>query len=140
MKDSVTFAGKIDIGFAYSKLDKTSQVFVERIKQRGFKKHLTFTIAYMDDEGNSNLDGGRFPVYIKPGQAGKKEDHVVNKAGRKPNPERHALAQQITRLKAEGKSLPQIAEQLNVKFSTLDRYSKGDATFQGSAVKGVSNE
>ena len=79
LKDSVTFGGKIDVGYAFSKLDGTSQVFVERIKSRGFKKALSFTITVNDGDGESNLDRGRFPVFLKPGEAGKKQDHVVNR-------------------------------------------------------------
>ena len=126
LKDSVTFGGKIDVGLAFSKLDKTSQVFVQRIKGRGFKKQqFSFTIAYLDDDGNSNLDLGRFPVYLKPGEAGRKEDHVAkDKGGRKPNPEKDALAQQIRQLKDEGKSFPQIAEQLKLSLITAKRYYK----------------
>lgn len=126
LKDSVTFGGKIDVGLAFSKLDKTSQVFVQRIKGRGFKKQqFSFTIAYLDDDGNSNLDHGRFPVYLKPGEAGRKEDHADrDKGGRKPNPEKDALTQQIVQLKAEGKSMPQIAEQLKLSLITAKRYYK----------------
>ena len=62
-KDSVTFHGKTDIGFGCKALKGTSQVKVERTKGRGFKKtYFSFTIAVCDEEGNSNLDGGRFPV------------------------------------------------------------------------------
>ena len=126
LKDSVTFGGKIDVGFGFSKLEKTSQVMVERIKGRGFKKQqFSFSIAYLDDDGNSNLDRGRFPVYLKPGEAGKKEDHVTkDKGGRKPNPERDAITQQIKQLKGEGKTLPQIAEQLQLSLSTVKRYQE----------------
>jgi AAA domain len=126
LKDSVTFGGKIDVGFGYSKLTTTSQVMVERIKGRGFKKQqFSFSIAYLDDDGNSNLDRGRFPVYLKPGEAGKKEDHVVkDKAGRKPNPERDVIADKIAHLKGKGKSFPQIAEQLQLSLSMVKRYSK----------------
>jgi AAA domain len=125
LKDSVTFGGKIDVGFGFSKLEKTSQVMVERIKGRGFKKQqFSFSIAYLDDDENSNLDRGRFPVYLKPGEAGKKEDHVASKAGRKANPEKGVLAQKINDLKGEGQSLPQIAEQLSLSLSTVKRYSK----------------
>jgi hypothetical protein len=126
LKDSVTFGGKIDVGLAFSKLDKTSQVFVQRIKGRGFKKQqFSFTIAYLDDDGNSNLDHGRFPVYLKPGEAGRKEDHVAkDKGGRKPNPEKDSLTQQIVQLKAEGKSMAQIAEQLKLSLITTKRYYK----------------
>src|ERR1700733_11956055 len=125
LKDSVTFGGKIDVGLAFSKLENTSQIFIERIKSRGFKKPLSFTIAVNDDDGNCNFDRGCFPVYLKPGEAGKKEDHVAkDKGGRESNPERDSFTQQITQLKNEGKSLTQIAEQLQLSLSTVKRYSK----------------
>jgi hypothetical protein len=125
LKDSVTFGGKIDIGFAFSKLENTSQIFVERIKSRGFKKPLSFTITVNDEEGNCNFDRGRFPVCLKPGEAGKKEDHVVrDKGGRRPNPGRNALTQQIVQLKNDGASFSKIAEQLKLTVITTKRYYK----------------
>jgi DNA-binding NarL/FixJ family response regulator len=64
-------------------------------------------------------------VYLRPGEAGKKEDHVAkDKAGRKPNPERDAITHQITQLKGEGNSFPQIAEQLKLSLSMVKRYAK----------------
>jgi hypothetical protein len=125
LKDSVTFGGKIDVGIAFSRIENTSQVFIERIKSRGFKKPLSFTIAVDDDDGNCNFDRGRFPVYLKPGEAGKKEDHVTkDKGGRRPNPEKDAIALRIKQLKGEGKTLPQIAEQLKLSLSTVKRYKE----------------
>jgi hypothetical protein len=87
-KDSVTFHGKTDIGFGCKVLKNTSQVKIERIKGRGFKKtYFSFTIAVCDGEGNSNLDGGRFPVCTRPEDM--KEMAVQRKAqaGRKPDPQ-----------------------------------------------------
>jgi hypothetical protein len=124
LKDSVTFGGKIDVGLASSKLDKTSQVFVQRIKGRGFKKQqFSFTIAYLDDDGNSHLDHGRFPVYLKPGEAGRKEDHVQkDKGGARPNPKEKELAEQIKLYRQEDASWPTIAEKVGLSESTVKRY------------------
>lgn len=114
LKDSVTFGGKIDVGYAFSKLEGTSQVFVERIKSRGFKKALSFTISVNGDDGNSNLDRGRFPVYLKPGEAGKKQDHVA-KSGRPADPDRQA---KIDFYKSVEGSSRQKADAVNDKFGT----------------------
>jgi hypothetical protein len=124
LKDSVTFGGKIDVGLAFSKLDKTSQVFVQRIKGRGFKKQqFSFTIAYLDDDGNSNLDHGRFPVYLKPGEAGRKEDHIEkDKGGARPNPKEKELADEIKSYRQEDLPWPAIAEKTGLSVSTAKRY------------------
>jgi hypothetical protein len=126
LKDSVTFGGKIDVGFGFSKLEKTSQVMVERIKGRGFKQQqFSFSIAYVDDDGHSNLDGGRFPVYLKPGHAGKKEDHVAkDKGGARANPKEKELAQQIKLFRDSGESWPVVANKLGLSESTAMRYYK----------------
>jgi hypothetical protein len=114
LKDSVTFGGKIDVGYAFSKLDGTSQVFVERIKSRGFKKALSFTISVNGVDGESNLDRGRFPVYLKPGEAGKKQDHVA-KAGPKADPD---LQTKIDLARITTGSLQDKADAVNRKFGT----------------------
>jgi hypothetical protein len=44
------------------------------------------------------------------------------KGGRKPNPEKDAIGYKITQLKSEGKTLPQIAEQLKLSLSTVKRF------------------
>jgi hypothetical protein len=90
VKDSITVAGKVDISFAYSPQPETSQIFVQRIKGRGFKrtkKDFTYTITTHSDSGENYLDQGRFPVHLQPGEAGKKSDHT-SKAGRKPDEHR----------------------------------------------------
>src|SRR5581483_11973715 len=66
LKDSVTFGGKIDVGYGFRKIDDTSKVLIERIKGRGFKKSIRFTITTLDERGNSHLDQGRFPIFDKP--------------------------------------------------------------------------
>jgi hypothetical protein len=121
LKDSVTFGGKIDVGIAFSRLENTSQIFVERIKSRGFKKPLSFTIAVNDDDGNCNFDRGRFPVYLKPGEAGKKEDHTPQ-SGRKPNPKKDEQTQLILQLRREGKTFSEIANTVGIPESTARAY------------------
>jgi hypothetical protein len=121
LKDSVTFGGKIDVGLAFSKLENTSQIFVERIKSRGFKKPLSFTITVNDSDGDSHLDRGRFPVYLKPGEAGKKEDHVPS-SGRKPSPKRDEQTQLVLQLRSEGKTFKEIATEVGIPESTARSY------------------
>jgi len=127
LKDSVTFGGKIDIGFAFSKLENTSQIFVERIKQRGFKKPVSFTIAVNNDDGDSHLDRGCFPVYLKPGEAGKKEDHATKKPGRPADPQRDELIQTILNFREQGKTFEEIAERTGKSERTVRRYHKESA-------------
>lgn len=134
LKDSVTFGGKIDVGLAFSKLEGTSQVFVQRIKGRGFKQQqFSFTIAYLDDDGNSNLDQGRFPVYLTPGEAGRKEDHTPT-SGRKPNPKKEEQTQMILRLRDGGKkTFKDIANELGLPETTVRRYYN-EINFKGEAT------
>jgi hypothetical protein len=90
-KDSVTFHGKTDIGIACKLLKGTSQVKVKRIKGRGFKqKGFTFTIAVRDEEGNSNLDRGRFPVCTKPEDMKELAEQRKAQGGRQTDPDRQA--------------------------------------------------
>ena len=70
LKDSVTFGGKLDMAFAFRRVEKTSKIFVERIKGRWYERPITFTLASHDDEGNSFIDRGQFPVVDRPGEAG----------------------------------------------------------------------
>jgi hypothetical protein len=116
LKDSVTFGGKVDIGYGFKALSNTSQVLVERIKGRGFKRGLQFTITVNDGDGNSNLDQGRFPVCQRPGE-------VVRKAGRKVDPEKQA---KLDFLKTVTGSLQEKADALNEAFGS----SHGKSTVQ----------
>ena len=77
LKDSITFGGKLDVGLAFANVANTSKIFIERIKGRSFKKKgFTFTVTIRDDAGNSYLDRGQFPIFDKPGLAGKRSDHA----------------------------------------------------------------
>jgi AAA domain len=110
LKDSVTFGGKIDVGYGFKALANTSQILVERIKGRGFKARLQFTITHTDDQGNSNLDGGRFPVCQKPGEVTK-----VKTAGRKGDPDKQA---KLEFLKTATGSSQEKADALNAQFNS----------------------
>lgn len=132
-KDSVTFHGKVDVGFGCKVLKDTSQVKWERIKHRGFKKHkFSFTVAVLDDEGHSNLDRGRFPVCNRPEDMKEFAESRKDKGGVRPNPHKHAIAQQIRDLKNEGKNNTQIAEQLELSVSTVKRYKSEFDSDQGA--------
>ncbi|MGB6476382.1 MAG: AAA family ATPase [Candidatus Sulfotelmatobacter sp.] len=114
-KDSATFGGKVDIGYGFKALPATSQIEIKRIKGRGFKKPLNFTIAVLDGDGNSNLSNGRFPVYQKPGE--------FKKQGR-PAKREPEMLQQIKTLKTEGQSNREIAESLSIGETTVRRILK----------------
>lgn len=91
LKDSVTFGGKIDGGYAASNLEGTSLVYVERIKGRGFKDKLSFRLSVRDEEGNSFLDRGMFPVWGEPNDVKSKSEAQGNPKGGNPgDPERQA--------------------------------------------------
>jgi len=117
-KDSVTFHGKTDIGFGCKILKDTSQIKWERIKGRGFKyRNFSFTVAVYDEDGNSNLDRGRFPVSTKP------EDMKAlkeSRAGRKPKGDAD-LTQRIFDFKKEGKSNREIADLVGLGETTVRR-------------------
>jgi hypothetical protein len=116
-KDSATFGGKVDVGYGFKPLDGTCQVQIERIKQRGFKKGLVFTIAVNDDDGDSNLSKGRFPVHQKPG--------AVKKLKGRPAKRDPEMVEKIKARRAEGKSNREIADELvDVSEATVRRILK----------------
>lgn len=126
LKDSVTFGGKIDAGFAFSKLPDTSQILVERIKGRGFKERgFRYTITTHSETGENYLDQGRFPVYAKPGAAGKKGDYV-SRRGRKPDENRdekiaflvHVLEDVLYVEEKQKPPIGEITEALNTRFKS----------------------
>jgi len=83
LKDSVTFGGKVDVAFAFRNVPKTGTVHVERIKGRGFKdREFSFSLAITDNEGNSHLDRGEFPVVVQP----EAKVPFADKAAKKPGP------------------------------------------------------
>lgn len=105
-KDSATFGGKVDVGYGFKQLAGTSQVQIDRIKQRGFKKGLSFTIAVYNDDGASNLSEGRFPVYQKPGEV---------KAGPKVDSDKQ---QKINFARSVDGSMQDKADAVNEKFGS----------------------
>jgi hypothetical protein len=134
-KDSVTFHGKVDIGFGCKVLKDTSQVKWERIKGRGFKYNkFSFTVAVYDEDGNSNLDKGRFPVCTRPeGMKQLTEERKSQNGGRKPNPEKQ---QQIDLALSAPGSLQDKADAVYKKFggtkpykSTILRWMKAAEPF-----------
>jgi hypothetical protein len=136
-KDSVTFHGKVDIGFGCKVLKETAQVKWERIKSRGFKYNkFSFTVAVYDEAGNSNLDRGRFPVCTPP--EGMKQLTEERKAqnGRKPNPEKQ---RQIDFAVSASGSLQDKADAVYEKFggtkpdkSTILRWLKNAEPFDST--------
>jgi hypothetical protein len=131
LKDSVTFGGKIDVGFAFCSIKKTTKIFVQRIKGRGFEKPITFTIATHDEQGNSYLSQGRFPISDKPGEAGKRSDHD---SGRKSKLTDEVKAKLVELVKA-GKSEREIAEILAVSHTTVQNWTEKIQDLFSSAVK-----
>lgn len=114
-KDSVTFHGKVDIGFGCKVLKDTSQVKWERIKGRGFKySKFSFTVAVYDEEGNSNLDRGRFPVCTRPEDMNQLAAQRKVQNGRKPNPEKQQKLEFLRNLTTG--SLQEKADALNARF------------------------
>ena len=116
LKDSVTFGGKIDLGYGFRKIENTFQILIERIKGRGFKKGLQFTITVNDELGNSYLDKGRFPVCQKPGQVKREKQST----GRPPKGDAY-IHQQILDFKSQGKSNREIADLVNLSEKTIRR-------------------
>jgi hypothetical protein len=115
-KDSVTFHGKVDIGFGCKVLKGTSQVKWERIKGRGFKYgKFSFTVAVYDDEGNSNLDRGRFPVCTRPENMKQLAEERKVQGGRKPNPEKQ---EKLAFLRTLIGSTEEKARKLNERFNS----------------------
>ncbi|MGA9305601.1 MAG: AAA family ATPase, partial [Candidatus Sulfotelmatobacter sp.] len=109
LKDSVTFGGKVDVAYGFKAITGTSQILIERIKGRGFKRPLKFTITVNDEEGNSCLDGGRFPVCQKPGEV--KIDS--RKGGRPIDPDKQA---KIDFLSKQTGSYREMTEALKKEF------------------------
>src|SRR5262249_4367756 len=106
----------------YERFDNTSKVFFERIKGRSFKKKLTFTLTVNDEDGNSYIDQGRFPIADKPTDGLSLGDHLAVKTGRPRNPREDEVKSEIRALKAQQKSNKEIAAQLDISQSTVKRY------------------
>jgi AAA domain-containing protein len=121
LKDSVTFGGKLDVGFAFRCVPDTGQVHVERIKGRGFKKKgFKFGLAVTDEDGNSNLDKGEFPVCSDPedgesfaSKAGKKK-----KGGAQPDPKKFEKLDWLKKNFKPDATGVEMAEALNKEFNS----------------------
>lgn len=119
---SVKFHGKVDIGFGCKVLKDTSQVKWERIKGRGFKYNkFNFTVAVYDEEGNSNLDRGRFPVCTRPEDMKQLTEQRKAQNGRKPDADRQA---KIDFARSVEGSLQDKANAVNEKFGRLSLAKK----------------
>jgi hypothetical protein len=114
LKDSATFGGKIDIGYAFKRVPESPQILVERIKGRGFKRPLKFTITINDANGDSYLDKGRFPVSQKPGEV------TAGKVGCPVNPEKQ---RKLDFLQSTRGTIQERAGLLNAEFGT--KHGKG---------------
>jgi hypothetical protein len=110
LKDSVTFGGKIDVGYGFRKVENTSQILIERIKGRGFKKPLSFTITVNDDNGVSYLDRGCFPVCQRPGEV-----TIKSQIGRPIDPDKQ---RKIEYARSVEGSLQDRASAVNAKFGS----------------------
>jgi len=115
LKDSVTFGGKLDMAFAFRKVEGTSKVFVQRIKGRGYKRPITFTLTTEDDEGNSWIDRGRFPVCDAPGDAGSLSDQLSSAGKGKLQNLSEEQVKKLKELFDKGLSLREIARQMGDK-------------------------
>jgi hypothetical protein len=136
VKDSITVGGSLDVIFAFkpigqtSEVDKTHKIFVQRIKGRGFKRKIAFTIASHDERGDSYIDRGQFPVIDLPESETKLADHVGGV--KKESPERKAGKNLIRQYMAEdrGYSKSKLARQLSLELkceineSTAYRWEK----------------
>ena len=123
LKDSVTFGGKLDVSLAFRKVDKTSKVFVQRIKGRGFESPLQFTLAHHDENGDSHISRGRFPICDLPEDCDDLKEHLPggNKVGR-PSKLTEEIKGQINGYLKENKSQREIAELLGVGKTTALRW------------------
>jgi hypothetical protein len=117
LKDSVTFGGKIDVGLAFSKIENSDEVFLQRIKGRGWKqRNHRFTITTRDDSGESWLDRGRFPVCVSPEECGSLGERVEGsrKGGRPANPRKEEKKEFLK--KFPGITTAEAIKQLDLAF------------------------
>ena len=129
LKDSVTFGGKLDVGFAFSGIENTSKVYIQRIKSRPFKQRvpLKFTIQYFGDDGVNYLDQGRFPICDKPGEVDGKQDATPQIAKKKPGRKADGNELAIVRLldSLEDKTWPEKTAIVNQTFRPEILYELG---------------
>ena len=118
LKDSVTFGGKLDVGYAFRAVDESSKVFVQRIKGRGFERRIQFTISPVNAEGQSTLDEGRFPVVNPPDDCGDLREHLpsARKGGNPGDPDREQKKKFLRGLLSQNLGIEQMRKALNEKF------------------------
>jgi len=126
LKDSVTFGGKVDVAFGFRKIDGTAKVQVERIKGRGFERPIKFSLASHDDDGNSWISRGQFPVADAP------EDEMDLASQLAKSPKKRAgrltpeLRSQLVECRKKGMSARETADLLKIKsHNTVTAYWKG---------------
>jgi hypothetical protein len=125
LKDSVTVGGKNDVAFGLKPVPNMDKVHVERLKGRGFKKRkFCFSIAVRDEQGNSNLDRGHFPICDKPEDKVSYGDHVPRKKTGKDSALTLELYNEIVRLKNAKKSNAEIGEKYGVSGQTVGNWLK----------------
>jgi hypothetical protein len=130
LKDSVTFGGKIDVGFGFRRVGE-GEVHVERIKGRGFERPIKFSLATHDEDGKSWISRGRFPAFCEGESLGAKLKAASRKgAGRGMTDEEKALASDcLKRGLSSRKAAEELAEKLGSKVSdsTVFRFWKGQS-------------
>lgn len=121
LKDSVTFGGKIDVGLAFRPITNSSQILVKRVKGRGFKdKEFGFTLTVRDEQGNSYISRGEFPVYERTADLKKIQKAPGKKEGRPPDPEKAEKVKFMLDLIEKGEARRErpgeLAEKVNTEF------------------------
>jgi len=115
LKDSVTFGGKIDVAFGFRKIDNTAKVQVERIKGRGFERPIKFSLASHDEQGNSWISRGQFPVADPPEADISLGDQLAKSPKKRASRLTPELRAQLIECKTKGMSARSTAELLKIK-------------------------
>ena len=95
-----------------------NRVYVQNVKPRDFLPCQPFII-----QGRPSIDEtGYFELTEPPGFAGELSDHVSREKGGRPETIPREKKTEALRLDAEGKSYRQIADELNVSKTTIERW------------------
>lgn len=104
----------------------SNRIFVQNVKPRDFQPCEPFII-----QGRPSInDTGYFELTEPPGFAGNLADHKDRKPGRPGCPDKNEKFTQAVRLKQQGKSLREIAEELGIPKSTVSDWFKKDEEIQ----------
>jgi hypothetical protein len=122
LKDSVTFGGKIDVGFGFRKVDE-SEVHVERVKGRGFERPIKFSLAVRDAKGASWISRGRFPVVVAPEDGATLADKLGKKTGR-PSVVTPEIAEKLKDCRKRKMSATAAAKEVGVSRNTVTEFWK----------------